>query len=479
VKLSRLWLFLAVALPVLATLIGSLATVDLTYLIRAGDVILDTGVIPNVDTWTFTAAGLPWVDQQWGTEVLFATVFRLGGWTGLVLLRAVLVGIIFGCVYAICRRRGLPVRTAALLTLITFAIAAVALGLRAQALGMTFFAVLLLLVTERRAHPRLLWAIPPLVLVWANLHGSFFLAPLVLGLAWLEDLNDHVPHPHRTLLVAIVSALAACITPFGPSVWIYAAGLTTNSAVTNDIAEWQATSIRTIPGLIFFASVFLVAIVIARRGRPTPWPTLAWLAVFFLIGVYAARGIAWWPLAAVTAVAGLLAVPADAAAEAEPEKPEPETPRAFRRLNAAIVVLFVVVGIALLPIWRPVDARTQAPSGILVYAPPGITAALRDLAKPGDRVFNPQEWGSWFEFALPDLPVAMDSRIEFYPPEVWRDYSGVLAGSDGWEQRIASWAPTIAVMAKRDQPIVDRFATLGWRSVYSDADGSIMVAPGR
>ena len=161
------------------------------------------------------------------------------------------------------------------------------------------------------------------------------------------------------------------------------------------------------------------------------------------------------------------------------EKPEPETPRAFRRLNAAIVVLFVVVGIALLPVWRPVDARTQAPTGILVYAPPGITAALRDLAKPGDRVFNPQEWGSWFEFALPDLPVAMDSRIEFYPPEVWRDYSGVLAGSDGWEQRIASWAPTIAVMAKRDQAIVDRFAALGWRSVYSDADGSIMVAPGR
>ena len=66
-------------------------------------------------------------------------------------------------------------------------------------------------------------------------------------------------------------------------------------------------------------------------------------------------------------------------------------------------------------------------------------------------MFNPQEWGSWFEFTLPDLPVAMDSRIEFYPPQVWRDYSGVIAGSDGWEQRLASWDPTIAVMAKRDQ----------------------------
>jgi hypothetical protein len=474
VKVSRLWVFMAVSLPVLATLIGRLATVDLTYLIRAGDGILDTGVIPRVDTWTFTAAGLPWVDQQWGAEVIFATVFRFGGWTGLVLLRAVLVAIIFGCVYAICRRRGLPVRTAALLTLAAFIIAAVALGLRAQALGMAFFAVLLLLVSERRAHPRVLWAIPPLVLVWANIHGSFFLAPLVLGLAWLEDLHDRVEHPHRTLLVAVVSALAACITPFGPAVWIYAAGLTTNSNVTGDIAEWQPTSIRTLPGLLFFGSVFAVAVVIARRGRPTPWPTLAWLAVFFLIGVYAARGIAWWPLAAVVAVAGLLADPARAA-----EAAEPETPRLFRRLNAAIVVLFIVVGIVLLPVWRHVDSRLDAPEGILLYAPPGITATLRDLARPGDRVFNPQEWGSWFEFALPDLPVAMDSRIEFYPADVWRDYDNVLAGREGWQARIVSWAPTIAVIAKRDQLIVDRFTGIGWRSVYSDADGSIMVAPDR
>src|SRR4051794_755684 len=139
----------------MATLIGSLATVDLTYLIRAGDEILATGRIPNVDTWTFTAAGLPWVNQQWGTEVIFATVYRLGGWTGLVLLRAVLVGVIFGCVCAICRRRGgLPPRTAAVLTLITFSIAAVAPGLRGPALGMTFFAVLLFILSGPTGPPR-------------------------------------------------------------------------------------------------------------------------------------------------------------------------------------------------------------------------------------------------------------------------------------------------------------------------------------
>ena len=68
VSLSRFWLFLAVALPVLAALLAPMSTVDLTYQLRAGAEILDTGAIPSMDTWTFTAAGLPapWNGERHG-----------------------------------------------------------------------------------------------------------------------------------------------------------------------------------------------------------------------------------------------------------------------------------------------------------------------------------------------------------------------------------------------------------------------------
>jgi hypothetical protein len=471
--MSRLWAFLAVALPVLATMIGSLATTDLTYHLRAGNEFLDTGRITVVDTWSFTALGTTWVNQQWGAQILFAAIFRVGGWTGLLLFRALLAGITFACIYAICRRRGVNVRVSASLTLAAFAVVAIALGLRPQAIGMAFFAILLYLVSDRRAHPRRLWAIPVLVLAWANIHGSFFFGPLVLGLAWLEDLHDRVAQPHRTLLIAVVSAFAACVTPFGPLVWVYAAGLSTNPEVTERIAEWVPTSIRSEPGLLFFGSVVAVVVLIARRGQKVPWPTLAWLGVFFLVGAYAARGIAWWPLAAVVAVAGLIGDPARDA-----QKPEPATRPLFRRLNLGIVGAFVLAGISFLPIWLPFDTRLNAPHDFLTWAPPGITAKLRSLVVPGDRVFNPQEWGSWFEYEMPSALVAMDSRIELYPATVWDDYDGVISGSEGWQDRVESWGVTIAVMAKRDEAMAKRLEAIGWRSVYSDKDGSISVAPG-
>jgi len=468
--LSRLWAFLAVGLPVLAAFIANLSAVDLAYHVRAGGELLDTGRIPVADTWTFTATGAPWLNQQWGAQLVLAAVYRAASWTGLAILRAALVGVTFGLLFEAVRRRGLDLRRAAWLTLGAFVVSAVALALIPQLFGMALLALTLLLVVDRRAHPMRLWLTVPIVAVWANVHGSFFLAPLVLGLAWLEDLADRSPLRHRALLVGVVSAATACLTPFGPAVWAYAVGLSTNPEVTRRITEWQPTSIRDATGALFFASVAAVVVLIARRGRPVAWPTLLWLGVFVAIGLYAERGLAWWPLAAVPVVAALL--PASIAAALE--LPERST---MRRLNAIVTVLIVVAGVALLPAWRPVDPATGVPGGVLTDAPPGVTAALREATGPGDNVFNPQPWGSWFEFAVPEARYALDSRIEFFPPDVWDQYESVVVGAAGWQDRLDGWEVAAIVLQADEAAFRDRLVAAGWNEAYRDDDGSVLVAP--
>ena len=104
--LDRVWLILALALPALAALIAPLPAVDLAYQVRAGDLILATGQIPATDTFTFTVAGSPWLDQQWLAQVLLAAGYRLGGWEALAVLRALLVAATFGLVAAVAIARG-------------------------------------------------------------------------------------------------------------------------------------------------------------------------------------------------------------------------------------------------------------------------------------------------------------------------------------------------------------------------------------
>ena len=98
-----------------------------------------------------------------------------------MLFRAALVGLIAASIFELCRRQGTGVRLAAWLALGAFAVAAPAMALRPQLIAMALFALTLLLVVDREAHPRRLWLVVPMAIVWANVHGSFFLAPAVLG----------------------------------------------------------------------------------------------------------------------------------------------------------------------------------------------------------------------------------------------------------------------------------------------------------
>ena len=285
---------------------------------------------------------------------------------------------------------------------------------------------------------------PFIAIVWANVHGSFFLAPAVLGLAWLADVEARVAQPHRVLAVALVTALACCITPFGPAVWVYAAGLGANPDVTRRISEWQPTTLRDVQG----ALVLRLCPCSSPRSSPdaagsSPWPTLLWLAFFFVIGAYAVRGIAWWPLGAVAAVATLLE-PAPRVVKAPAEAP------AFRIVNAGVAIAIVIACVVALPVWRPVDPGTGAPQGTLSFAPSGITLALEGVAGPGDRILNPQPWGSWFEFAVPEAAVAIDSRIELFPSQVWDDYVRITAGLEGWDSILDRWGVTLAVVTASD-----------------------------
>jgi hypothetical protein len=227
--------------------------------------------------------------------------------------------------------------------------------------------------------------------------------------------------------------------------------------------------------MLFFGSALAVVTLVARRGARTSWPTLAWLAVFFVIGAYAIRGVAWWPLGAVAAIAGVLVT----SRAPDPAHAAPLGTTVMRRLNLMVAGAIVLVGIVLLPLWRPLDPGLQAPAGVVGMAPPGITSALRDVGRPGDHLLNPQPWGSWFEFELPDLPVAVDSRIEMFPASVWDAYANVTAGIDGWQAQLDAWAVSITVVGAKDRDFFDRLTTAGWRTVHADDDGWVLVRPGR
>ncbi len=478
--LGQLWTFLAIALPALAALLVPMPAVDLAYQLRAGAGILAGEGIPTVDTWTFTVYGTPWLDQQWGAQAILAGVFELGGWTGLVLLRAALVGLTFALVLravrsawsiASIRAGGSAIassaRTATLVVLLAFAVAAPALALRPQLFAIMLFAATLVVLIERAEHPRRLWLIPVFAVLWANLHGSFPLVIVLVGLAWLDEValvREPTPAgaPQRPLrarllgstglaIIGAVATLATLLTPFGIDGWRYIETLARNPSITQQVTEWRPPSPLEPAGALFYLSVVVVFGMVAfrlrmdRRRPPARFvgPIVS-VVVFAVLAAFTGRGLAWWALAAPVAMVALqpgLKL-SDAAAVGLPRlrartaRAAAESETRTSPLNAVVMVLLVVVGLALLPFLREAGP-IGVPNATLSAAPQGIAAKLRELAdngtiETGAHVWNPQLLGSWFEYAVPQLRYAVDSRIELFPADLWTDVHTAANANGEW-----------------------------------------------
>lgn len=472
---DRLWVVIALALPALIALLVPMAAVDLAYQVRAGAEIIASGALPGVDTWTFTVAGEPWLDQQWLAQVALAAVHGVGGWELLAVLRSAMIVAAFGLLLAAAAARGAPVNVAAILSLVAFLLAAPALALRPQLFGILVFAALLYLVGARGSRPRLYLAAPLLVVLWANTHGSFVLAPLVLGYAVAEDVARRRSW-RRSFLVLALGTAATLVNPFGPDAWAYAANIGTNPIIAGQISEWQRTSPLTVPGALFYGSVVAVGGILLVRSREPGRVTIAdwaWLAGWAVIGAWTVRGLAWWPLAAAFAVAPLVVGSLGAgvtAGDSPRRRPRPNA------LNAVVAIVLGVLLVAALPWWRPADPLTGR-IGLLSYAPSDLAQAMRDQVPPGARVFTPQTWASWFEWAVPDARYFLDSRFELFPDSVFEDYGTITAGGTDALETLVRWqVDRVAIAA--DDPLVQALAAAGWHPVYRDDEGALLAAPG-
>ena len=465
ISISSLWAFLAVALPTIAALAARLRTSDLAYQIRAGEVMARTHSILRTDTFSFTRAGRPWLNQQWGGELLFGIEFRAGGWLAMVVARAALIGLVSFFVYRGCRARGAEARPAAWLTLAAVIIATTAGGsfaLRPQLIAAALFALTLFLIADRQRHPARLWAIAVLVAAWSNVHGSFLLGPVLLGIAWVEDRHEHRPQARRTLLIALVSLGATLLNPFGIRVWSYAVDLSTNPTLTKFISEWQPPTIRDSEGLAFFTSFVLVCAFVARRRRAIPWPTLLWLGSFFALGLLAERTVVWWALT----------VPVVLARDLSGFGSRPDEPRSPVNLGIASAVLLLGV-FFIVPWWGM--SRTMPNERLVGDAPVGISSALARTLRPGDRIFA-TSWAAWFELVLPGNPVFVDSRIELFPPSIWAQYEEVRFRREGWQGVLDRWSVAAVVVAAEDPYLLPALRNdSGWRLAYDDSEGSVFV----
>ncbi|RRN66122.1 hypothetical protein [Caulobacter sp. 602-1] len=293
---------------------------DTYWHMATGEWILAHGRVPDRDVFSYTQAGRPWVAHEWLSEALMALAARLAGWAGVTALFAIAMG---GAAWMLVRRLSLRLGGLTLITTTVLALACMSGSLLARPhLFMlpllVAWTIEMLAARDADRAPSLWFAL--LMILWANLHGSWVFGLVVAGAFGLEALAEPNADKLKVLrgwgLFGLVSLVCAAITPHGPAALLFPFQVT-SMAVLPHITEWRAEDFSHVST---FAMVLLATLFVClARGVKVPTVRLLLLLTLLLMGLQHIRH--QLVLAAIAPL--LLAGPLAEALGHEPARPKP------------------------------------------------------------------------------------------------------------------------------------------------------------
>ena len=162
---------------VLLSVFGPSLVVGDTWLtLMAGREVVEHG-LPSTETITMLGQGATWTDQQWLAQVVFYGAHGLAGMRAVVLLDVLLVLLALAFATATARTSGASSRSTFLIGLLAVIAGPWGWTIRAQSAALPLFAGALWLLVDasRNGVRRRTLLVLPLLVLWANLHGSVVL----------------------------------------------------------------------------------------------------------------------------------------------------------------------------------------------------------------------------------------------------------------------------------------------------------------
>jgi hypothetical protein len=464
-----------VALTVGAAFIGPASTPiglpDILWTLLRGQWMADHGTLITTDPFT-SAPHISGqiLNLQWLADLTYHAFDALGGLPGVITGTALVVATTYGLLLVAAATASGYLRLSCVAVWIAYVLGASNLSPRPQTLAYPLFAVFLLAVVrvEWRKDTRMLWLLPFLTAIWANVHGSFFTGWAVLGCAALgQVITTRRLYSAKPYLVTLAACVAASVvTPAGLGSLVYLATMSGNQIVRDYVTEWAPTSFSLREGPLFIGSVVLVcALTFKSRTRLTAFEIIL-LLVFGYLAWSSVRAVVWWGLVIAPILARLLG-------GVVPERVT--SGRNVPVLNGFIIAMVGLLVFASLPQNKgmlpvlPVDKQ-----GLFTPdTPVAVGDYLRTHEPPAEgKILNAQGWGGYLEWAAwPKHQVFLDGRIELHPDQVWLDYLEIVFPTARWRELVDKYDISYFVLDKSEQPdlIGDlRADSAAWHLDYED-----------
>src|SRR6266852_454349 len=467
---------------------------DTGWHIRAGEWILKNGRVPSTDLFSFTKAGQPWFAWEWLADVLMALVHRGFGLAGIVLVSLLVLGVTSVCVYLSTLKESEHRVIAIVLTGLAMAASTIHWLARPHLVTPLLATAFCWALnrTERNQGPGVLLALPPLTILWVNLHGGFFVGIVLLITYAIGAVSEELVHgagrnpwirARRYVWTAAACALASFLNPYGYHLHVHVVRYLGASFYLQRIGEFQSIDFHSFTAAYFETLLMLsIAAAVWHLGAGRLVHVLLLLSWSHL-GLFSARNI---PIFAVVAAPGIGLAMREWLEYAGSHWP--------LRWPAKLSVTLVEVEAGLRVIatspksWRP---HFVPCFGVLLLASllahPGHVRILRaefDHDRfPVDavtflsgkesgspiRLYSSWQWGGYLIYRLwPSLAVFDDGRTDFYGPAFVEEGLCAWDACADWASILARYRVNAALLPGDSALATALRERRDWKAVYED-----------
>lgn len=423
---------------------------DTYWHLAAGRWMLEHGRILHVDPFSFTHAGQPWVAHEWLSEIIMALAYQAAGWNGVVLLFAASVG---GAMALLADRVGRWLGGISLVVALALGFAATTSGLLTRphllALPLLIFWAGELMSAREAGRAPPLW-LAGLMLLWANLHGSFVFGFLLLAPFGLEALIEGRRNPWPVLrdwgLVGVLCVIAAALTPHGVNGFLYPFHIMTMKNLSA-IVEWRPSNFGKLGPL----EVGLLATLFVCLARGVKVPPLRLGLLLFILHMALKHMRHQLVLGLIAPL--LLAEPI-ARALGQRRAEVPRSPAALLLFAAAALVM-VAVRFAD-PVVR--NDAVNTPKTALERVPPALAA---------QPVLNSYSFGGYLIFN--GVKPFIDGRSDMYGDALFSEHIRLMRGdAAAFEAAVRKHGLRWTVLSPREPLAQAMDSKPGWRRLHRD-----------
>ena len=451
---------------VLLSVFGPSLVVGDTWLtLMAGREVVEHG-LPSTETITVLGQGATWTDQQWLAQVVFYGANGLAGMRAVVLLDVLLVLLALAFATATARTSGASSRSTFLIGLLAVIAGPWGWTIRAQSAALPLFATALWLLVDasRKGVRRRTLLVLPLLVLWANLHGSVVLGAGLTALLGIVELVRGRRLAWIPAALVVLAPLCVLASPYGTKLVDYYNLMLVDAPFAPILREWQWSSPSATTALFWFLALVGALLLAFRRcrSRLTVYE-LAVLAVTFVGAVQAVRGVIWFALAC----AAILPVALDGLLT-KADVNAPKVNRTISLVSLAGLAVAIVAFLAHSASWYVSDWHEQQ-----------IAAVRKATRDPSTRVWATDGTADWLLWRIPELRgrIAYDVRFELYDQATLDRIVDYQARHGDWKSVVNGYR--VVVVDDRAHLLGLR-AELGARVAYGDDElGVVQRAPRR